>query len=91
MKYTFWVKNDKVEDTKSLVRQHKSLRFRGNPIKGTHSTEFCLEGDVEDFNSLNSMLESHKETGTEEGFTEQLGFPGRFKHLFNKFGTSKHV
>jgi hypothetical protein len=57
MKSTFHVKNEKVESTKALVRQHATLRFLRNPLQVGTSTEFCLEGDVEDFNSLNVMLE----------------------------------
>ena len=57
MKSTFFVKNEQVECTKALVRQHPTLRFRQNPLQVGSTTEFCLEGEVQDFNSLNVLME----------------------------------
>ena len=74
MKSTFFVKNEQVEGTKALVRQHASLRFRQNPLQVGSTTEFCLEGDVEDFNSLGVMLEELNVTEKPE--------PGNFVEHF---------
>lgn len=57
MRQTFWVKNEHFDAVKSLVRQHKSLRFIQNPLQVGNTTEFCLQGDVEDFNSLDRLYE----------------------------------
>lgn len=77
MKTTFYVKNAYVEATKALVRQHKSLRFLGNPIVGTYETEFRLEGDVQDFNSFNglreALLDNHEQKEQEpDSFVEHF-------------------
>ena len=78
MKSTFYVKNENVVLTKALVRQHASLRFRQNPLQVGSSTEFCLEGNVEDFNSLNEKMEGLNVTKNKEQEPE----PGNFVEHF---------
>lgn len=59
MYQSFWVDSKNVETVKGLVRQHPSLRFVANPLTVGNSAQFCLEGEVEDFNDLNIQLEGH--------------------------------
>lgn len=62
MYQSFWVDSKNVETVKGLVRQHPSLRFVANPLTVGNSAQFCLEGEVEDFNALNTRLEKVEES-----------------------------
>jgi hypothetical protein len=57
MKQTFYAPADKTVEVKALVRSFSSFRFLSNPLATGNSTEFRLEGKVEEFNQFNLELD----------------------------------
>lgn len=81
-KITFYVNNDQVEETKHLVRQFPSLRFRSNPLRFGGFAEFCLEGEIEDFNCLDKELNDRNQALQSNQEVSDAGFWSR---LFRKW------
>jgi hypothetical protein len=57
MKQTFYAPADKTVEVKALVRSFSSFRFLSNPMTTGNSTEFRLEGKVEEFNQFDLELD----------------------------------
>lgn len=72
MKATFYVANEEIEQVKSLVRKYSSLRFLSNPMKVGAKCEFCLEGNVHDFNALFAEPIFQKESGLTKHAPDRL-------------------
>jgi len=80
MKQTFYVPADKTASVKTLIRSFSSFRFLSNPTTIGNSTEFRLEGKVEEFNQFD--LELDKLLEPEESSDKPKSLLSTLKNLF---------
>jgi hypothetical protein len=85
MKQTFWTSNSNAKEIQGLLKKYKTIRFRANPIIIGDRIEFCLGGDVEEFNQFNQDVDLIEEK-LKEIDKKPLGFFGQLKNwLKNDF------
>lgn len=80
MKQTFYAPADKTVKVKALVRSFSSFRFLSNPLTTSNTTEFRLEGDVEEFNQFD--LELDKLLEPEESSTQPKSLFSMLENFF---------
>lgn len=92
---SFYVTQERLEETKKKIRSLDSLRFIQNPSPvGKDEKEFyiSISGAVEDFNELNKLLnkyheedETKKESRKESFFSDFFALKKRKQYEYNPY------